>query len=101
MIQMTTTPSAVALLEELRAQLVAHASCSTTIPDPWALLDNAAIDLGVRARAHVLAGNTLSATMSVCTHPACRLLAIDLAITEEPRRRLDIDRWLATWSGQA
>lgn len=75
--------------------------CSTTIPDAWALLDNAAVDLGVPARAHVLAGNALAATLSECQYTACRLLAVNLAITEERRRRLDIDRWLATWLGRS
>ncbi len=101
MIQLIATPSAVALLQEVRERLVAHTSCSTATLDLWALLDNAAVDLGVPARAHVLAGNALAVTLSECQHPACRLLAIDLAITEERRRRLDIDAWLATQPGRA
>jgi len=101
MIQLIATPSAVALLEEVRARLVAHTTCSTATPDPWQLLDNAAVDLGVPARAHVLAGNALTAKMSSCQHPTCRLLAVDLAITEERRRRLDVDRWLATSPARA
>jgi len=101
MIQMTTTPSTVALLEEVRARLVAHTSCSTATPDLWALLDNAAVDLGVPARAHTMAGNALAVTLSECQHPACRLLAVDIAITTERRRRLDVDAWLATSPARA
>ncbi len=101
MIQLICTASAAALLEEVRARLVVHLQNSNTTPDPWTLLDNAAVDLGAPARAHVLAGNALAVTMGECTHLACRLLAIDLAITEERRRRLDVDRWLATRPGRA
>jgi len=93
------TPSAVALLEEVRARLVAHTSCSTAIPDPWALLGMAAEDIEASARAEISAGNALN--MALGADPPCLLAAVDLALSFERSRQLAVDTWLASRLGAA
>lgn len=99
MIQLTTTPSAVALLQEVRARLVAHLRNSSTAPDVWALLGMAAEDIEASARAEISAGNALD--MALCADPPTVLAAVDLALSFERSRQQAVDGWLASRPGAA
>lgn len=99
MIQLMATPSAVALLQEVRARLVAHTTCSTVTPDVWALLGMAAEDIEASARAEISAGNALD--MALSAEPPSLLAAVDLALSFEQSRQVVVDGWLASRPGAA